>query len=186
MDFQTLRFIVLSAALYGAFHFGYHKVPDQVLSEKVYPNVIGHFAAATINTITPDRNVRVSDHTIMTKRAKLHIVRGCDGSGVLFMLTAAIIGFGAGLRKTLIGLFFGILTVYLINQVRIVGLYYVIEYNRLWFPPVHTYYAPTLIIFLVAGFFLLWTRWATAPEPGASGEIVKDADQTETANHEQR
>ena len=163
MDFQTLRFILVSAVLYGAFHFAYHQIPDDVLRTKIYPNVIGHFAAKTINTITPERNVHVVDHAIISKRAKLNIVRGCDGSGVLFMLTAAILGFGANLRKTSIGLFAGILTVYAINQIRIVGLYYIVEYNRLWFPPVHTYYAPTLIIFLVAGFFLVWTRWATQP-----------------------
>jgi exosortase/archaeosortase family protein len=78
------------------------------------------------------------------------------------MLSAAIIGFGASFRHTLWGFVLGTITVYLINQVRIVGLYYVIEHNRAWFPPVHTYYAPTLIIFLIAGFFLIWTRWATA------------------------
>ena len=161
MDRQTLRFIIIASALYGLFHFGYHKVPDTVLSSTVYPNVIGHFAAKTINTLTPDRNVSVHDHAIVSARAKLNIVRGCDGSGVLFMLVAAILGFGAKLKKTLVGLALGILTVYIVNQVRIVGLYYIVEYNRLWFPPVHTYYAPTLIIFIIAGFFLYWARWAS-------------------------
>ena len=61
MDFQTFRFIAIAAILYGAFHFAYHKVPDEVLSTKIYPNVIGHFAASTINTLTPDRNVTVKD-----------------------------------------------------------------------------------------------------------------------------
>lgn len=164
MDFQTFRFIAIAAILYGAFHFAYHKVPDEVLSTKIYPNVIGHFAAKTINTITPSREVYVIDNAIISKRAKLNIVRGCDGSGVLFMLTAAILGFGAKFKQTLIGLVLGTLTVYMINQVRIVGLYYVVEHNRLWFPPVHTYFAPTLIIFLIAGFFLIWTRWVTKPK----------------------
>ena len=164
MDFQTFRFITIAALLYGAFHFAYHKIPDEVLSTKVYPNVIGHFAASTINTLTPERNVIIKDHSIISKTAKLNIVRGCDGSGVWFMLSAAILGFGASFRHTLIGFVLGTLTVYLINQVRIVGLYYVIEHNRAWFPPIHTYYAPTLIIFLIAGFFLVWTRWSSAGE----------------------
>lgn len=161
MDFQTFRFIAIAAILYGAFHFAYHKIPDEVLSNKIYPNVIGHFAANTINTLTPERNVTVKNNAIISKAAKLNIVRGCDGSGVWFMLTAAILGFGASVRHTIIGFVLGTLTVYLINQVRIVGLFYIIEYNRAWFPPVHTYYAPTLIIFLIAGFFLVWTRWSS-------------------------
>ena len=174
MDFQTLRFIVVASVLYGLFHFGYHKIPDDVLRTQIYPNVIGHAAAATINTITPDREVWVKDHAIISPKARLNIVRGCDGSGVLFMLCAAILGFGANLRQTLAGLATGILTVYLINQVRIVGLYYVVEHNRLWFPPVHTYYAPTLIILLIAAFFLAWTRWVTQQEQAATSARPHD------------
>ncbi len=170
VDFRTLRFILIASILYGVFHFAYHKVPDQVLSTKVYPAIIGKLAEKTINTITPDRNIRAINHSLISSKAKLNIVRGCDGSGVLFMLTAAIIGFGASLRKTVIGLALGITTVYAINQIRIVGLYYVIEYNRAWFPPLHTYYAPTLIILLVAAFFLFWTRWAVADDAAQKEE----------------
>lgn len=159
MDFKTIRFIVLASALYGLFHFAYYKIPNDVLGNKIYPAVIGNLAAEVINTVTPDRNVKAHNNALISKKAKLNIVRGCDGSGVLFMLTAAILGFGATFRQTIIGLALGIATVYLINQVRIIGLFYLIEYNRMWFPPVHTYYAPTLIILLISGFFLLWTRW---------------------------
>ena len=161
MDYQTFKFIAVAGILYAIFHFSYHQIPDEVLSKKIYPTVIGHPTALIINTITPDRNVQVNDQSIISKKAKMNIVRGCDGSGVWFMLSAAIIGFGAKMRETLIGLFFGTITVYLINQVRIAGLYYIIEYNRSWFQPVHVYYAPTLIIFLIAVFFLFWTRWVT-------------------------
>ncbi len=159
MDFHTIRFIVLAAVLYGIMHFAYHQVPDSTLRETVYPSVIGHPAEAVITTITPDRVVRVKDNQILSNKVSLNIVRGCDGSGVWFMLLAAVLGFGASLRHTISGLLLGTFTVYLINQVRIVGLFYLIEYDRTLFPAVHTYYAPTLIVFLIAGFFLWWTRW---------------------------
>ncbi len=161
MDLKTFKFIAISGILYGIFHFSYHQISDETLSKTIYPSIIGKPTASIINTITPDRNIQINDHSIISKRAKMNIVRGCDGSGVWFMLSAAIIGFGAKFRETLIGLFLGTITVYIINQVRIVGLYYVIEYNRAWFQPVHVYYAPTLIIFLIAIFFLFWSRWAT-------------------------
>jgi exosortase family protein XrtM len=164
VDFQTLRFVVIAAVLYGLMHFAYHKVPDETLREVVYPSIIGHAAAKTINTLTPERNVRVSDNKISSNKAVLNIVRGCDGSGVWFMLLAAVLGFGAKFKETLVGLVLGSLTVYLINQVRIVGLYYLVEYNRMLFPPVHTYFAPTLIVFIIAGFFLWWTRWVSIRE----------------------
>ena len=153
VDFQSFRFIVVAGILYAAFHFAYNQIPDDYLRNTIYPNVIGHAAAKTIKTLTPDRTVVVSNNALISPRAKMNIVRGCDGSGVWFMLSAAIIGFGASFRQTITGLVAGTITVYIINQIRIVGLYYVIEHNRAWFPPVHTYYAPTLIIILVAGFF---------------------------------
>ena len=159
VDFQSFRFIVVAGILYAAFHFAYNQIPDDYLRNTIYPNVIGHAAAETIKTLTPDRTVVVSNNALISPRAKMNIVRGCDGSGVWFMLSAAIIGFGASFRQTITGLEAGTITDYIINQIRIVGLYYVIEHNRAWFPPVHTYYAPTLIIILIAGFFLFWTRW---------------------------
>lgn len=173
MDFHTIRFVVIAAALYGLFHLGYHKVPDSVLRESIYPNVIGHAAAATIKIITPDRIVRVKDNRIMSSKAALNIVRGCDGSGVWFMLLAAVLGFGARIKHTLLGLALGTLVVYLVNQVRIVGLFYLVEYDRTLFPVVHTYYAPTLIVFIIAGFFLWWTRWTTLQEKELQGDRLQ-------------
>lgn len=161
MDFQTLRFIIVAAILYGAMHFVYHKVPDETLRTVIYPNLIGHAAAATINTLTPDRKIRVFENKISSNKAVLNIVRGCDGSGILFMITAATLGFGARFKQTIVGLILGTALVYVVNQIRIVGIYYLIEYNRAWFPAMHTYYAPTLIVFIVAGYFLWWSRWAT-------------------------
>ena len=168
MNNHTVRFIVIASILYGVFHFAYHKIPDDYLRNTIYPNVIGYLAADIIHLISPEKRVRVQNNSIIAKGVKLNIVRGCDGSGVLFMLTAAILGFGASLRHTLVGLVLGGLTVYIINQIRIVGLFYVVDYNRDWFQPVHTYYAPTLIIFLVSLFFLVWCRWATADYLSAS------------------
>ena len=160
MDFHTLRFVVVAAILYGVFHWAYHQVPDTTLRTVIYPNLIGHSAAKVINTMTPERKVRVKDNTISSNKAVLNIVRGCDGSGVWFMLMAAILGFGAKFKHLLVGVVLGTIAVYSINQVRIVGLYYLIEWNRNYFPMVHTYFAPTLIIFLIAAFFLWWTRWS--------------------------
>lgn len=164
MDFQTLRFVVVAAVLYGIMHLGYHKVPDTTLREVIYPNLIGHAAAKVINTITPDRRVRVNDNKIASNKAVLNIVRGCDGSGVWFMLLAAVLGFGANFKQTIVGLVLGSITVYLVNQLRIIGLYYLVEYNRMLFPAVHTYFAPTLIVFIIAAFFLWWTRWVAIHE----------------------
>ena len=57
VDFQSFRFIVVAGILYAAFHFAYNQIPDDYLRNTIYPNVIGHAAAKTIKTLTPDRKV---------------------------------------------------------------------------------------------------------------------------------
>ena len=118
MDFQTLRFVAIAAVLYGLMHFGYHNVPDDVLRKQIYPTVIGNPAVKVINTLTPERRARVSDNRISSNKAALNIVRGCDGSGILFMIVAAVLGFGARFTDPIIGLAVGLLTVYSCNQFR--------------------------------------------------------------------
>lgn len=198
MDTQTIRFVIIAAVLYGLFHWAYLNVPDESLRKVVYPSVIGHAAAKVITTATPKYKVTVRDNTIRSGSTILNIVRGCDGSGVWFMLMSAIIGFGiaqnagvgrdqkrdkASLQDTssgtlatriksavlgvtarskeiIGGILIGTIVVYIINQIRIVGLFYLVDWDRSFFPVVHTYFAPTLIILIIAGFFLWWTQWS--------------------------
>lgn len=198
MDTQTIRFVIIAAALYGLFHWAYLNVPDDSLRKVVYPNVIGHAAAKVITTATPKYKVTIRDNTIRSGSTILNIVRGCDGSGVWFMLMSAIIGFGiaqnAGMgrdkeeykaslqdpnsatvasrinaaalgivarsKEIIGGILIGTIVVYIINQIRIVGLFYLVDWKRSLFPVVHTYFAPTLIILIIAGFFLWWTQWS--------------------------
>jgi len=138
LDRHTISFVLLAGIIYAALHFAYHKVPDDYLRKTVYPNVIGHTAVNIINTATPDRNASVNDNRILS------------GNTIL----------NTRLPEIISGLILGSLAVYLINQTRIIGLFYLVEWRRELFPVVHTYFAPTLIILLVAGFFLWWTQWA--------------------------
>lgn len=161
MDIKTLRFVAVAAILYGLLHFLYHLIPDSTLRTTIYPNIIGHPSAAMINAITPERDIRIKDNKIISNKATLNIVRGCDGSGVWFMLIAAVIAFWSGIKQTFVGLLAGTAVVYIINQLRIVGLFYVVEYNRDWFDPFHVYFFPSLIILIIASLFLIWAKWAT-------------------------
>lgn len=165
--------MVIAGILYGLFHLGYNHVPDDFLRTSLYPTLIGHPAAKVINTITPDRNAKVHENKISSRKAVLNIVRGCDGSGVWFMLMAAVLGFGARFKSLLVGVLLGTVVVYLINQVRIIGLFYLVEWKRSLFPVVHTYYAPTLIILLIAGFFLWWTQWSMKQQAASMAKINK-------------
>ena len=59
----------------------------------------------------------------------------------------------------------GATLVYLLNQARIIILYFVVAYRPDWFTPLHTYYIPTFLIVVVCIFFASWAMWATVTEP---------------------
>lgn len=166
--FKPRRFVALFVALYLVFHGLYLLVPDKLLRETLYPNLVGSVSVLMINGIEPNANARAEMNSVKSRRAQLDIVRGCDGSGVVFIVAAATLAFATSVRRKLIGLGLGLVLVYVINQIRIVGLYFVVANRVEWFPFLHTYLAPTLIIVLVCLYFSWWTRWAGQPALNAS------------------
>jgi len=166
-SFRPRWFIAMFLGLYVVFHGLYFLVPDETLSEVVYPYGVGSVSVALINAIEPDAKAVAENNSVKSRRAQLDIVRGCDGSGVLFIVAAATLAFATSIKRKLVGLALGLALVYVINQVRIVGLYFVVANRVEWFPFLHTYVAPTLIIVLVCVYFSWWTKWATSPPSAA-------------------
>lgn len=158
---QSIRFIVFFGMIYGLFHAAYMLLPDEVLSDQIYPLAIGELSAAMINVIDPQEQAVSERNMVMSRFVRLDIVRGCDGSGVWFLIIAAIFAFPASWRNRALGALLATLLVYAVNQVRIVGLYFVVARQESWFVTVHTLIAPTLIIVIVSAFFLWWASFST-------------------------
>jgi exosortase family protein XrtM len=49
---------------------------------------------------------------------------------------------------------------YLLNQTRVIVLYFVVAYRNDWFGLLHDYLVPTLIIALCSLFFAWWATWS--------------------------
>ena len=148
--------IVSFVGIYALCHSAYFSIPDSLFREVIYNQGLGVPCTSLIHWIFPDERVSAVQNHLVSSRADLEIVRGCDGAGALFLVVAAILSFPATFRRKLLGLGLGILLMYGLNLARITGLYFVIAYQRDWFPLVHTYLAPTLIIILACLFFAWW------------------------------
>jgi exosortase family protein XrtM len=159
---SSTRFAVLMVLLYAALHAAYFAVPDDTLRNGFH-HVLVSVSAAVINAVQPAAAVRAEGNLLSSGRAALEIVRGCDGSGVVFILTAAVLAFPAGWRAKLLGIAAGAAVVLLLNQLRIIGLYFVAAYREPWFLPLHAYLIPTLLVVAAAAFFLWWSQWASGP-----------------------
>jgi len=145
---------------YAGFYWAYLQIPDEVLGE-LYHRGFGVFCADLINWLAPVEKVAALQNRLVSAHANLEIVRGCDGAGALFLMVSAILAFPSTFTRKLTGLCAGVLLMYLLNILRLGGLYFVTALHRDWFPVIHTYLAPTLII-AVGCLYFAW--WASGPE----------------------
>jgi exosortase family protein XrtM len=156
------------AVLYLIMHLLYHAVPDRVLADVVYRWGINTPAAWIIDLIAPDANVRVDGNSLLAPRVHLEVVRGCDGSGAFFIACAAILAFRASWRARCAGVLLSFVTVFVLNEARVITLFFVVAHRPAWFMPLHTYFIPLVLIGAICAMFALWARAATRADVEAA------------------
>jgi exosortase family protein XrtM len=149
-------FLLIFAATYVILYLGYSAVPDALLRGYVYPYGIVGPAKTMIDWVAPNDHVTGEHNTLRSATVNLAIVRGCDGAGVIFLLIAAIIAVRVSLKHTLLGIAGAVAVIYVLNQLRIVTLYFVAARWPSWFTPVHIYFIPTLMILVGLLYFAVW------------------------------
>jgi len=167
---RTIGALLIFVSTYSLLYGAYASIPDRVLADTIYFQVVSVPGALTINWLTDVNTAHAVANRIESSAATLEIIRGCDGAGVLFLLIAAILAVRGSLRRVLWGLAGAIAFVYLLNQIRIVVLYFAAIGQGQWFLPLHSYVFPTLFVVLALMFFLVWS-WpflAKSDEPANS------------------
>lgn len=86
------------------------------------------------------------------------IEAGCNGVEACIVLIAAMMAFPASWRMRLVGIALGILAVQAVNVLRVLSLFYLVEWNREWFEFAHLYLWQALIMLDVLVVWLLWIR----------------------------
>jgi exosortase family protein XrtM len=157
--FRPALFLFLFTAVYALLHFAYFALPDQVLRDRVHYYGIVLPAAEIVNFVARHEAVSAAHGTLQSTKALLSIVRGCDGVGVAFLLVAAVLASSARLGYKLVGVLGAVLLTYVLNELRVVGLYFVVAYRDAWFSPLHNYFVPTFTILAGSVFFLCWAVW---------------------------
>ena len=87
------------------------------------------------------------------------IKSGCNGVEAAMILAAAILAYPAPWLKKLWGLVIGVLTIQVLNVVRIISLYYLGNWSQKALDIAHLYVWPGLIILDALVIFLLWIHW---------------------------
>ncbi len=147
---------VLYILFYWLFNYLYFQIPDQIYADVLYHYGVVLLCADLINVLSPLEQVAAVQNHLLSARADLVIIRGCDSAGVLFLMVSAVLVFKATPRQKLLGLLFGVALIYGLNIVRLVGLYFLVAYRGEWFEFVHLYMAPTLMLLAAFIFFAWW------------------------------
>ena len=106
----------------------------------------------------------------VTNGAAVSIQPGCNGVEAMICLTAAIIAFPASWKSKLYGLLFGFLAIQLLNIVRIISLFYLLQWDETWFEWAHLYLWQALIILDALVVFIIWVRMLPDNEEGEEPE----------------
>lgn len=98
----------------------------------------------------------------------ISIVAGCNGVEAVLILISAVLAFPAPWKHKLLGVGVGFVAIQALNLVRIISLYYLLLWNRIWFDWFHLYLWQALIILDALVFWLVWLRWLPRDTPRAT------------------
>lgn len=157
MTAQSWKMAAFFVATYATLNLGYFLLPDSILKDVHYVALLRP-CALIINMINGLESVTVSGGALVSNGIQLAIVRGCDGFGVAALLVAGVVCFPVQLRLKIIGASLGVMIVYILNNIRIVALYFVMRYHHEVFPDLHNLFIPTLMLLICGLAFLWWTK----------------------------
>ena len=98
--------------------------------------------------------------------AAVSIQPGCNGVEAMIVVMAAIAATPARWKQKLGGLAAGFLAIQTLNVARIISLFYLLQWNPVWFEWAHLYLWQALIMLDGLIVYLLWVRMLLAPASG--------------------
>jgi exosortase H (IPTLxxWG-CTERM-specific) len=99
----------------------------------------------------------------------ISIERGCNGVEAVIILVSAMLAFPAPWKNKLIGIGLGFVAIQSVNLIRIISLFYLGQWNRVWFDWFHLYLWQALIVLDALIVFLVWLRYLPGPARDPEG-----------------
>jgi len=120
-------------------------------------------AASLIRLISPEIPARAAGPSIQAPGGGINILNGCEGTEIMFLLISAFAAVRLEARRRLLGLLAGLSLAYLMNEARILALFYTYRADRAWFDLLHTTVLPAVMIALIALFFHAYVQRPAPP-----------------------
>ncbi len=151
-----LIFFGVFILLIGAYYLSITVMDKSIFD--FYIHSTANISAFMLNILGED--AEAMGKLISTPRFSMALSFGCEGSEPIVLFLSALIAFPIGIKYKVPGFLIGGAFLYFLNQIRIVGLYYIgIHYNDL-FETFHVEVFPIIFIVLAIIFWAVWIKWA--------------------------
>ena len=129
-------------------------------------------AVAIIHALTPEVDVQAVGSLISAPGGGINVLNGCEGTEVLFLLVAALCAYPMSWRWRGVGMLGGTAFVFVLNQARLLALFYSYRSDRVLFNQLHGLVAPLMLIALSLA-FMVWMIQLDRRERGLSATLVQ-------------
>ena len=144
---------LLFLAVFLILQTGYDSCRGSDFEHFVISELIVTPSAALIKLLTPFVQVSALGNQLIAPDGGISVLKGCEGTEVMFMLVAAFSAVAIPWRRRLIGMALGIFLVFGLNQMRLLALFYAYRTDSDLFGLLHGMVAPIILILSVALFF---------------------------------
>jgi len=149
---------LLFLVVFGALQNGFELLRGGRFERFVIDTATVQPARSVIVLLSPADQVRAAGPRLIGRRGGINILAGCEGTEVAFLLAAAIAVAPLSWRRRLAALAGGLALVFLLNELRIVALFFAASANRAWFDPLHSLVAPVAMVTGVVAYVYVWIR----------------------------
>jgi archaeosortase B (VPXXXP-CTERM-specific) len=102
------------------------------------------------------RDVVVNDTIVSSTIFSFQVVDLCTAVMPMLIFTAAILAFPAKIKEKVIGLLLGLVGIFMVNQIRLISLFFIGAYAPGIFEVAHLLVWQSLMILVAIGLWLIW------------------------------
>lgn len=156
-----LRFLAVFFSVLLALFLVELTPPVQRMLVVPWTSLLASLSGSIVSMIDPD--VLAQGNVLQDRRSGsgIAIQAGCNGIEACIMLTAAVLAYPSRWQAKIPGLLVGAFAIQALNVVRIVSLFYLVQWSARAFEFAHLYLWQALIMIDVLVVWLLWLRWVT-------------------------
>lgn len=156
------------AAVYLVLSLGYGWARGTVIDRVLIDFLTVKPAAFWVNQIDSSVSAVASGSRLSAPGGGINVLNGCEGADLLFLVVAALAAAPLDWRARVIGGLAGLAVAYLVNQARVVALFFAARDAPELFATLHGLVLPLLTVGAVAAWFWWFMRRSAMPSLAAA------------------